>query len=205
VSSFTVNKNIQQPAAGSFNNIWDEPVNADWEIIDQAFGGNTIINVTGASGVVALTVTQYTPPNIVFDGTLSANVTYVLPTGVGGMWSIFNQTTGAFVLSFAVAGGGGSGVQQGQRTLFVCDGDSMFLADTAPAAQALASAEAFATAADTVVLAAAETFSANASNLSAGTVANARLPLAAAGPGVTIMADPGTVPTGPAGSIWYFY
>ena len=220
--AFTPNKNIEQPDRGSFNNDWDLPVNADWGIIDTAFGGNTIINVTGvAAGTIAFTTTQYTPPNITFDGTISGALIYVLPSGVGGMWSMANFTSGAFTIFIGCAGGAGPiQIVQGVRSLVVSDGFQVQLADTSPAAQAQANAEAFATAADATVLSTAETFatnaantaqanaeafSANASNLASGTVPNAQLPNVGLMPGVIIQADPGGTPSGPPGTIWLFY
>jgi hypothetical protein len=221
MSTFTVNKNLQMPANGSFNNDWDVPVNADWEAIDNAFGGHTNINVTGvAAGTYALTLTQYQPPIIVFIGTLTANLVYVLPSGVGGLWTVGNFTTGSFNITFAVSGGSGPNVLQGFRTLIFSDGSGAALADDSAPAQAQANAEAFATAADAVVTTNANAFAttaanaaqaaaiataANASNLSSGIVANGLLPNPGIGPGVTIAADPGTTPSGAPGAIFYYF
>jgi hypothetical protein len=219
-STFTTNKSIEKPASGDYNNAWAAPVNADWDDIDVSFGGNTAINVTGVGGATALTITQYRPPNIVFTGTLSTNLVYVIPAGVGGVWSVYNNTTGAFTLSLAVAGGGGIGLSQGQRTTVVSDGSNFSPADTAAAAAAQSNAEAFATAADTVVTtnanafassaastaqSNAESFASNGANITGGTVAAARLPLIGNLSGVTIAADPGTVPSGAAGDMWFYY
>lgn len=217
MSTFSPNKNLQMPANGSFNNDWDQPLNLDLLEIDTCFGGNTSIIVTGVSaGTYALTITQYQPPNINFSGTISANLAYVLPTGVGGVWSIYNNTTGAFSLTSPPSGGGSIVLQQGQRSSIVCDGTNVQLADTAAAAQAQANAEAFATAADTTVLSTAETFTtsavaaerttaANASNLSSGTVPNAQLPNIGNMPGVTIASDPGGTPSGSPGQMFFYY
>src|SRR5882672_4992172 len=93
-STFTTNKGIEKPAAGDYVNAWAPPVNADWDDIDTALGGTTTISVTGVTaGNYALTLVQYRPINIEFTGTLSANVGYFIPTGVGGIWSISNATT----------------------------------------------------------------------------------------------------------------
>ena len=122
-STFTTNKSIEKPSAGSYNNTWAVPVNADWDDIDNALGGNTQINVTGVlAGTYAFTLPQYQPNNIIFTGTLSANLVYALPSGVGGTWSVFNNTSGAFTMTFASGGGGSLILPQGKRTLIVCDG-----------------------------------------------------------------------------------
>ena len=49
MSTFTPNKNIEQPANGSYNSDWNVPVNNDWAIIDTALGGVTSIVVTGVT------------------------------------------------------------------------------------------------------------------------------------------------------------
>lgn len=132
MSTFTTNKSIEQPANGSYNDDWDVPVNGDWAIIDNAFGGNTPISVTGVStGVYTLTLAQYQPPNIIFSGVMAGNLTYVVPAGVGGQWSVYNNTSsGTFTLSFG-SGGGGSGpvaIPRGFRALLICDGTNMQVA-----------------------------------------------------------------------------
>lgn len=131
MSTFTTNKNLEQPAAGSYNNTWATPVNADWGAIDNAFGGNTSISVTGVgAGIYTLSVAQYQPPSIEFTGTLTANLIYALPSGVGGSWSVWNNTTGAFSLTFASGSGGSVLVRQGQRVYLICDSVNMQYAQT---------------------------------------------------------------------------
>jgi hypothetical protein len=159
-STFTANKHIEKPASGDYNNAWAAPVDADWDDIDNALGGHSAISVTGiGAGTYALTLPQYQPPNIEFTGVLTANLNYQLPTGVGGLWSISNGTTGAFTLTFSVNGGGSFVLPQGQRSFLVCDGTNIALADSG-----IALAEAFATAADVVVTTTTEAFATAAAN-----------------------------------------
>jgi hypothetical protein len=222
-STFTPNKSIERPASGDYDNAWATPVNADWTIIDTALGGVTTIDVTGfGAESLHLTLTQYQPPNLEFTGTISGQLLVLVPLNVGGIWSISNATTGAFNLFFNVSTGPSPSIlcPPGQRTLVISDGTNIALADTTGAAAAVAASEAFATAADVVVLSTAEAFAtsaanaaqaaavataANANNLTSGTVANARLNNVGIGPGVIIQADPGGTPTGPAGTLWLYY
>lgn len=223
-STFTTNKHIEKPASGDYNNAWAAPVNMDWDGLDNAVGGNSAINVTGVGGpTIALVLAQYQPPNINFIGALSADLTYQIPSGVGGVWTIQNATSGSgHVLTISSGGGGGSlALPAGYRTLVVCDGVNVELADTSTAQAALTAAETFATnaanSAESSAVAASEAYTdakvaaertaaANASNLASGTVSNAVLPNVLSMPGVTIAADPGTVPTGgAAGDIWLYY
>jgi len=134
-STFTTNKHIEKPASGDYNNAWAAPVNADWDDIDNALGGSSSISVTGVgAGTYALTLPQYQPPNIKFTGTLTANLNYQLPAGVGGIWTISNGTTGAFTLTFSVNGGGSFVLPQGQRSQVVCDAATIALTQAPPAA-----------------------------------------------------------------------
>jgi hypothetical protein len=218
-STYTPNKDLEMPASGSYASAWAAPLNAVIDHIDSCLGGLATISVTGASGNVVLSTAQYQPPNIEFTGTLTAGVVYYVPTGVGGLWSVFNNATGAFGITLAYQGGGGYvSLTAGQRAFLVCDtvngvayADTQYAQAAANAAQsnaetyADASAAAAAAAAQSAAIAAAEAYSSNGSNITSGTVANARLKNVGIGPGVTIAANPGTTPTGAAGSVWFYY
>lgn len=139
VSTFTPNKNIEQPAHNDFVNSWDVPVNADWSSIDKAFGNSTLLNATGASGNVTLTTTQYVPLQLFVAGAPIADTTYVVPTGVGGQWIFANATTGGFNIGIKSNAGGTTIVcPAGQNTLVSCDGSStgmrLSITTTPPAA-----------------------------------------------------------------------
>lgn len=135
---FTLNKNLSTPTPGSELNVWGLDLNLNtFTPIDTAFGGKTNISVTGVGvGTYVLTSTQYTPPNIVFSGTLGANLIYQVPVGIGGIWSVFNQTAGGGSITFASGGGGSIVLVQGQRAMLVCDGANMQYTSTAAFAPA---------------------------------------------------------------------
>lgn len=195
-SSFTPNKNIQEPAAGDFVDAWATPVNANWTIIDQALGGTTDINVTGASGVVTLTATQYTPPNIEFTGTVSGIVNYQLPTGVGGVWTIRNSTTGSGSVEFSI--NAGNVISLGpNRTLLVSDGSNLDFSDSGTINSAQTYANGVAAAAESAAITAAETSAAATYVPLTRTVGLMT--------GVTIAADPGTTPSGAPGNLYLYY
>jgi hypothetical protein len=138
-STFTANKSIEVPASGDYVGTWATPVNDDWLTIDKAFGGFTVINTNGVitATPIALTIDQYRPPNIVFGASLTGSspltvsLNYQLPVDVGGQWTIYNNTTGAFSITISSAGGGTSiQIAQGVRTLVVCDGTNVSFAST---------------------------------------------------------------------------
>ena len=121
-SSFTTNKVIEKPANGDYTDTWNVPVNGDFDIIDQAFGGTTSLNATGGSAT--LTDTQYRSLILSISGAISANVTYTIPSGKGGQWIIRNTTTdasgGPWTITIASGGGGTSLVipRTGITTIF---------------------------------------------------------------------------------------
>jgi len=126
-STFTTNKSIEKPANGDYVNTWSTPVNNDWDYIDQAFGGQTSLNVTGQSSTpVNLTATQYRPLILSISGTLTANVTFTIPSGVGGQWIVANGASGSYTVTIASLGGGTSVVvSQGVITQIVSDGTNI--------------------------------------------------------------------------------
>lgn len=121
----TTNKSFDQPAAGSTN--WDVPLNANFGYIDSALGETVSISVTGVTATpVVLTVAQYRCLILNFTGTLSANVTYQVPAGVGGEWIVNNSTSGAFTLTIDnVSAGTSVVVASGTKRLLYSDGTNI--------------------------------------------------------------------------------
>lgn len=126
----TTNKDLSTPANGSV--LWDSPLNLNFEIIDDAFGATSSINVAGVSTTpVALTTSQIQSASLSFTGLLGNNVTYRVPSGVGGSWVIKNSTTGAYTLTIGCAGGGSSVVvPQGYYRVVFCNGTDVFFSET---------------------------------------------------------------------------
>ena len=127
----TTNKLLKKPDFNSYVDDWNTPVNADMDDIDDAFGGATLLNATSVSGTVTLSISEYRPPLIVVTGTLTNNVNYQLPSGKGGTWTFYNNTTGLFSVTFSSAGGGTSVViAQTASVIVVCDGTNVAVANT---------------------------------------------------------------------------
>ncbi len=109
----TTNKSLDDPAAGTLN--WNINLNSNFDIIDKALGGTATIDVTGVTATpVTLTagspLYQYQNMVISFIGTLSANVTYQVPIGVGGQWIMRSSATGAYTITFRTAASSGTTV-----------------------------------------------------------------------------------------------
>lgn len=225
MSTFTPNKNIQLPASGSFTNAWAAPINENFLEIDTCLGGLTTINANAvAAGTYPLTITQYQPLIIEVSGSPAGAITYTVPSGVGGIWSIINSTSGVYALNFACAGGNSVNIPPGESVLAISDGTNAMLAQSivvafsqlvgqilnsqVPASAVTQWQGSLALAGSQITsgaVAAANIAALPASQITSGTIANARLPNAAAGEGVTIAADPGTTPSGTFGQIFYYY
>jgi len=125
MSTQSVNKDMILPANGEYVNTWNVPVNADLTIIDNALGGTTSLNAT--AGSVTLTAAQYQPLILNVTGSISADVTYTIPSGVGGQWIVKNLTTGGYSVIIVSAGGGSSvAVTNGVISTVVCDGTNCY-------------------------------------------------------------------------------
>lgn len=129
-STYTTNKDLEKPANGDYVDTWNIPVNGNMDYIDQAFGGVT--NLNGTAGSATLTDTQYRSLMIYISGALSANITYTIPSGIGGQWVVNNNTSGNYTVTFASAGGGNTEtVAQGANTLITSNGTDIWLVSAA--------------------------------------------------------------------------
>lgn len=90
VDPLTINKFLAQPVHGSDLDIWAPPLNANYTIIDNSFGGIATVAVT--SSPVTILSSQYQCVFLRFTGALNANVEVTLPA-VGSFYSVINDTT----------------------------------------------------------------------------------------------------------------
>ena len=100
----TTNKGLAEPAYGDLN--WNAPLNTNFGVIDAALVGVTTLDVTGLTTTQTLTAAQYQKLILAFTGTLTANLIYQVPSGVGGQWIATNNATGAFTITFRTAAAG---------------------------------------------------------------------------------------------------
>ena len=129
----TANKGLAQPANGSNINTWDVPVNGNFGIIDNAFGGVYSANLNGQTAPVNISASDAQNLIFNFSGGLIQNVSITLPlnsgaTGiVGGQWIVRNITTNAFTLTISPISGGGTSVvlPQGAITTIYSDGTNI--------------------------------------------------------------------------------
>lgn len=130
-SSYTTNKDLEKPANGDYVGDWEIPVNGNMDIIDKALGGVTNLSLTNAN--VTLTDSQAQALRIVLTGSLSANITIFFPA-VGGEWLVYNNTTGAYTVTFKTVAVGSVGVEtpQSYRSAIGADGTDVWFSDNRP-------------------------------------------------------------------------
>ena len=72
-STYTPNLSVEKPGSGDYVGTWDTPVNADFQIFDQAIGAIQSIDLAGGS--VTLSTAQTRSAILMFTGALPSNVT----------------------------------------------------------------------------------------------------------------------------------
>lgn len=88
----TTNKGLQQPANNSYVDVWDDPLNTNFGVIDTALGGNQLLNVTGVTSTT-LSEAQYRNLILTITGSVTGTPVYRIPSGVGGQWTVRNNTS----------------------------------------------------------------------------------------------------------------
>jgi hypothetical protein len=134
----TTNKSLEKPDHGTAVDVWDVPLNSDFNIIDKSFGGVVIFNATAGSQTLTSGISDaysYIPLTIQVEGSISANVVYTIPSGVGGQWVVRNITTdgtgGPWTVSFVNAYSGlGVVIPRGYSSIINSDGAAVNFSDT---------------------------------------------------------------------------
>jgi hypothetical protein len=92
----------------------------------------TILSKIVTGGTVTLTPVEASNLIQEYSGTLTSNCTVILPSTVQ-LYSMNNQTSGAFTLTFKTTAVGGTTVSlpQGQTIVLICDGTNVYSAQTA--------------------------------------------------------------------------
>jgi hypothetical protein len=136
----TTNKGLNQPVLGSTG--WGTPLNENATILDLALGAFEI--VAGTAGTVTLSTIQVQSMCLKSDTVaFTADVTYVVPSGVAGQWLVTNQSApSAFsVIVKNAASATSVSVPNGQSRLVYSDGNSVIFSDYNVATQAQAEAK----------------------------------------------------------------
>jgi hypothetical protein len=134
----TANKSLETPNHGTAVDVWDQPLNSDFNIIDKSFGGTISFNATTGSQTLTSGISDtysYIPLIIQVGGSISANVVYTIPSGIGGQWVVLNNTTdgtgGPWTVSFVNAySGTGVAIPRGYSSIINSDGITVRFSDS---------------------------------------------------------------------------
>jgi hypothetical protein len=134
----TANKSLETPNHGTAVDVWDQPLNSDFNIIDKSFGGTISFNATTGSQTLTSGISDtysYIPLIIQVGGSISANVVYTIPSGIGGQWVVLNNTTdgtgGPWTVSFVNAySGTGVEIPRGYSSIINSDGITVRFSDS---------------------------------------------------------------------------
>lgn len=126
----TANKALNEPAYNS--SAWNVPLNNNFGYIDAALGNTATISNTSAYTLVA---SEYQCMRLFLNGSLSADLSISIPSGVGGLWIITNSTTDAsaaiptYVTIKSTAGGSvGVVVPRNVNTFIFSNGSEVYFA-----------------------------------------------------------------------------
>ena len=151
-STYSSRLKLELMETGANANTWGNNTNTNLQTVDAFTAGYLSKSVAGSSNVT-LTTNNADPTaessNKVLDlnGTLTGNITVFVPQ-VENNYIVYNNTSGSFTLDVAATGGTGVSIDQGKYEWVYCDGTNV---------------------------AKAELGTSNASELTSGTLADARL------------------------------
>ena len=89
-------------------------------IFNNSVSGILSKDITGAGVAIALTDVEAQQSVTYIKGTIIANVDIVVPSETK-IYYVWNDTTGAFTLTFTTAAGSGIAVAQNNKAILVCD------------------------------------------------------------------------------------
>ena len=107
-SSFSTDLKLELMATGENSGTWGDKTNSNLNLLQQAIAGYQLITLTSTNTTLAMTdatISDARNAIIKFTGTLGANTTVFVATGIEKNYIIDNATTGAYTLAFNQVGG----------------------------------------------------------------------------------------------------
>lgn len=107
-SSYSTDLKLELMVTGENSGTWGDKTNTNLNLLQQAIAGYQSIALTSTNTTLSMTnatISDARNAVIKFTGTLSANSTVYVDTGIEKTYIIENGTTGAFTLAFNQVGG----------------------------------------------------------------------------------------------------
>src|SRR6185312_15783814 len=116
-STYTANAQLQKVAYDEQAEVWGDSENQNWDRIDLLTNGRLVFDVTGLGATYSLTsvpgmVDQASNLYYIFYGTLSHNLTVIIPARSRAQFYATDQTTpSSFSITIAIEGASGPNAQ----------------------------------------------------------------------------------------------
>jgi hypothetical protein len=107
---------IHDSAGNAYSLLTPAALAASQSLLTKSVAGGSTVN---------LSATEASNGQIEFTGALTADISVTIPNGVTGKYSILNNTTGAFLLTFKTVSGAGITVAQGRRANLISNGTAV--------------------------------------------------------------------------------
>ena len=107
-SSFSTDLKLELMASGENSGTWGNKTNTNLELVEHAIAGFQSIAITSTNTTLLMTDAQISDARnavIKFTGTLSANSTVFVQSGIEKTYILENATSGAYTLAFNQVGG----------------------------------------------------------------------------------------------------
>jgi hypothetical protein len=107
-SSFSTDLKLELMVTGENSGTWGDKTNTNLNLLQQAVVGYESIALTSTNTTLAMTdatISSARNAVIKFTGTLAANATVYVASGIEKTYTIDNATTGAYTLAFNQVGG----------------------------------------------------------------------------------------------------
>jgi hypothetical protein len=136
-SSFTSRLKLERQASGENSGSWGNLVNYVFNRIDSSVKGYQSVDVAGSANVTLTSNNSTTNTDdsatddqvhnavLEFTGALTGSIN-VFTDAVETKYTVFNNTSGSFTLTFGPTGGTGVDIKQGTKTLVYTDGTTMY-------------------------------------------------------------------------------
>ena len=135
-STYTSRLKLERQTTGENAGNWGNLVNYVFNRIDSSVRGYVSVSVAGSANVTLTSNTSTTNTDdsstddqvhnkiLEFTGTLTGNI-HVFTDAVEAEYIVYNNTSGAFSLTFAPTGGTGVIIPQGSKSVVYTDGSVM--------------------------------------------------------------------------------
>lgn len=136
-STYTSRLKLERQATGENAGNWGNLVNYVFNRIDSSVRGYIDVSVAGSANVTLVSNNSTTNTDdsstddqvhnkvLEFSGALTGSI-HVFTDAVEGEYIVFNNTSGAYTLTFAPTGGSGIVIPQGSKSVVYTDGTTMY-------------------------------------------------------------------------------